>query len=132
LHGNSVWIDCYGNIVGEIDFLYGKIIYDKNFTAKTAPSLSVGIVVNSSGMSARGMNNARGESGMRNGGGMSGGGMRGGGGGMGGGGMRGGGSGGMGGGRRGGGGMRGGGANVGGYTPKNSANWYQFKLAYSN
>jgi len=111
--------DAFGNLVFET-IVPIKNIYDKDFTAKTAPSLSVGIVINSSGMSARGMNNAGGESGMRNGRGMSGGGMRGGG------------SGGMGGGRRGGGGMRGGGANVGGYTPKNSANWYQFKLAYSN
>ncbi len=124
--------DVSGNLVFEA-IVPIKNIYDKNFTAQTAPSLSVGIVVNSSGMSPRGTNNAGGESGMRNGGG----GMRGGGGGMGGGmgggGMRGGGGVGMGGGRRsGGGGMRGGGANGGGYTPKNSANWYQFKLAYSN
>ncbi len=114
--------DAYGNLVFEA-IIPIKFVYNKPFNAKNAPSLSVGIVLNTMNNETR-TASAAGEGGMRSGGGM-GGGMRGGGG-MGGG-MRGGG-GGMGGGRRGssGGGMRGGG---GFDNNKVVANWYQFKLA---
>ncbi len=136
--------DAFGNLIFE-SIIPLKYIFNKSLNAKTAPSISIGIVLNPLTMRSgnRGPNSAGGETGMRSGGGGMGGGMRGGGmsgGGMGGGGMNGGGmgggmrggGGGMGGGRRGGGGMRGGGMRGGGgsFTPQNLANWYQFKLAF--
>jgi hypothetical protein len=128
--------DAFGNLVFEA-IIPIKHIYDKIVTAKNAPSLSIGIVLNTMVMNFenRSGNNSAGENGMRGGSSGMGGGMRGGGGmggmggGMSGGGMRGGMGGGMrGGGMRGGGGMRAGG---GGFNTMNKviANWYQFKLA---
>jgi hypothetical protein len=121
--------DAFGNLVFEA-IIPIKHIYNKTFTAKNAPSLSVGIVLNTTNRSENrptAGGEGRSEGGMRGG---SGGGMGGMGGGMGGGGMRGGGGmGGMGGGMRGGGGMRAGG---GGFNTMNKviANWYQCKLAF--
>jgi len=128
--------DAFGNLVFEA-IIPIKHIYDKIVTAKNAPSLSIGIVLNTMVMNFenRSGNNSAGENGMRGGSSGMGGGMRGGGGmggmggGMSGGGMRGGMGGGMrGGGMRGGGGMR---AVGGGFNTMNKviANWYQFKLA---
>jgi hypothetical protein len=124
--------DAFGNLVFET-IIPIKHIYNKSFTAKTSPSLSVGIVLNTNNRAENrpaGGGEGRSESGM-GGGGMRGGGM--GGGGMGGGGMRGGGGmGGMGGGRRGGGSMGGARAGGGYSVAKSVANWYQFKLAFLN
>ena len=132
--------DAFGNLVFE-SIIPIKHIYNKTFTAKNAPSLSVGIVLNttnrpenrptagSEGRSEGGMRGGSG--GGMGGGGMGGGSMSGGGGMRGGGGM--GGMGGMGGGMRGGG-MRGGGGMRpgGGFNTMNKviANWYQCKLAF--
>jgi hypothetical protein len=128
--------DTFGNLVFE-SIIPIKHIYNKTFTAKNAPSLSLGIVLNTTNRSENrptAGGEGRSEGGMRggSGGGMGGGGM--GGGSMGGGGMRGGGGmGGMGGGMRGGG-MRGGGGMRpgGGFNTMNKviANWYQCKLAF--
>ena len=117
--------DIYDNLVMEASIPI-KNFYDKNLNAKNAPSISVGVVLNSVAMGNRpsgGGSGRGGEMGDMGGGGMrggGGGGMRGGGGG---GGMRGGG---------GGGGMRGGG-NFSGMDRSGInepvSNWYQFKLA---
>jgi hypothetical protein len=123
--------DAYNNLVVEAVVPINQV-YTKQLTIKNAPSLSVGIVVNTmrmngenrSSMGGGEMQGRRGGGGMRGGGGgMGGGGMRGGG--MGGGGMRGGG---MGGGQMGG---QGGYGGNGGRMDLSSAsaNWYQFKLA---